>query len=205
MKTIEFDTHFYKKLWTLMVPIMVQNLMLALVAVADAFMLGGLDQNYMSAVSLATQIQFIQNMFLSAATAGLAILGAQYWGKQDIKALDDIFALAIRICGIVSVLFFVACAFFPRYLMLIFTNEPVLIDYGVSYLKIASFSLSVDRFFAVLYSHDEDIRARGYCGGSQLDYSAYKHNAQYHIYLWCIWNREHECEGSGTCLHSYQE
>ncbi len=74
---------------------------------------------------------------LSAATAGLAILGAQYWGKQDIKALDDIFALAIRICGIVSVLFFVACAFFPRYLMLIFTNEPVLIDYGVSYLKIA--------------------------------------------------------------------
>jgi Na+-driven multidrug efflux pump len=111
MKTIEFDTHFYKKLWTLMVPIMVQNLMLALVAVADAFMLGGLDQNYMSAVSLATQIQFIQNMFLSAATAGLAILGAQYWGKQDIKALDDIFGLAIRICGIVSVLFFVACAF----------------------------------------------------------------------------------------------
>ena len=133
MRTIEFDTHFYKKLWTLMVPIMVQNLMLALVAVADAFMLGGMDQNYMSAVSLATQIQFIQNMFLSAATAGLAILGAQYWGKQDIKALDDIFALAIRICGIVSVLFFVACAFFPRYLMLIFTNEPVLIDYGVNY------------------------------------------------------------------------
>ena len=40
----------------LMVPIMVQNLMLALVAVADAFMLGGLDKNYMSAVSLATQI-----------------------------------------------------------------------------------------------------------------------------------------------------
>ena len=112
MKTIEFDTHFYKKLWTLMVPIMVQNLMLALVAVADAFMLGGLDQNYMSAVSLATQIQFIQNMFLSAATAGLAILGAQYWGKQDIKALD----------------------------------EPVLIDYGVSYLKIASFSYLLTGF-----------------------------------------------------------
>ena len=139
MKIIEFDTHFYKKLWTLMVPIMVQNLMLALVAVADAFMLGGLDQNYMSAVSLATQIQFIQNMFLSAATAGLAILGAQYWGKQDIKALDDIFALAIRICGVVSVLFFVACAFFPRYRFLIFPTYPVAIDYCGSYLNIASF------------------------------------------------------------------
>lgn len=146
MKTIEFDKTFYKKLWMLMLPIMLQNLMLALVAVADAFMLGGLDQNYMSAVSLATQIQFIQNMFLSAATAGLAILGAQYWGRQNIKTLDDIFGLAIRICGIVSVIFFVACAFFSRYLMMIFTNEPILIDYGVSYLRIASFSYLLTGF-----------------------------------------------------------
>ena len=44
------DTIFYKKLLGLMLPMMLQNLMLALVAVADAFMLGGMDQNYMSAV-----------------------------------------------------------------------------------------------------------------------------------------------------------
>lgn len=50
---------FYSKLWGLMLLIVLQNLMLALVAVADVFMLGGMDQNYMSAVSLATQIQFI--------------------------------------------------------------------------------------------------------------------------------------------------
>ncbi len=62
------DSKFYRKLWWLMIPIVLQNLMLAMVAVADAFMLGGVDQNYMSAVSLATQIQFIQNMFLAAAT-----------------------------------------------------------------------------------------------------------------------------------------
>ena len=100
------DTVFYKKLWNLMIPIVLQNLMLALVAVADAFMLGGLDQNYMSAVSLATQIQFIQNMFLAAATASLGILGAQYWGKGDIRTLDDIFCMALRLCGLVSIVFF---------------------------------------------------------------------------------------------------
>ena len=64
MGKLQKDEAFYKKLWSLMVPIVLQNLMLAMVAVADAFMLGGMDQNYMSAVSLATQIQFIQNMFL---------------------------------------------------------------------------------------------------------------------------------------------
>ena len=64
MGKLQKDEAFYKKLWSLMVPIVLQNLMLAMVAVADAFMLGGMDQNYMSAVSLATQIQFIQNMFV---------------------------------------------------------------------------------------------------------------------------------------------
>ena len=48
MKKMERDTVFYKKLFELMIPIMLQNLMLALVAVADAFMLGGMDQNYIS-------------------------------------------------------------------------------------------------------------------------------------------------------------
>lgn len=134
------DEMFYKKLWGLMVPIVLQNLMLALVAVADAFMLGGMDQNYMSAVSLATQIQFVQNMFLAAATASLGILGAQYWGKGDIQTLDDIFCMALRLCGLVSVLFFLACVCFPEKLMLLFTNERVLIDYGVEYLHIAGFS-----------------------------------------------------------------
>lgn len=140
MGKLQKDEAFYKKLWNLMVPIVLQNLMLAMVAVADAFMLGGMDQNYMSAVSLATQIQFIQNMFLAAATASLGILGAQYWGKGDKKTLDEIFCMALRLCGLVSAIFFVGCVFFGRYLMLIFTNEEVLINYGVSYLKIAGFS-----------------------------------------------------------------
>ena len=72
---------FYGKLKKLATPIALQSLMLAAVAAADALMLGGVAQNEMTAVSLATQIQFVQNMFLMAATAAGAILGAQYWGK----------------------------------------------------------------------------------------------------------------------------
>ncbi len=133
-------SNFYHKLWSLMLPITLQNLMLALVAVGDAFMLGGLDQNYMSAVSLATQIQFIQNMFLSSGTAGLSILGAQYWGKKDTRTVDDIFCLALRICGFVSLVFCLACLLLPGALMRFFTNEPVLIELGSEYLRIAAFS-----------------------------------------------------------------
>ena len=83
------DKEFYPKLWNLALPIALQNLMLALVAAADALMLGRVDQNTMSAVSLATQIQFIQNMVLSSIVAGIVVLGAQYWGKGDKKTIND--------------------------------------------------------------------------------------------------------------------
>ena len=63
------DKHFNRNLLRLAMPIAIQSLMLAAVAAADAFMLGGVEQNAMSAVSLATQIQFVQNMILSSATA----------------------------------------------------------------------------------------------------------------------------------------
>ncbi|MDO4291922.1 MAG: MATE family efflux transporter [Eubacteriales bacterium] len=134
------DREFYGKLCRLTLPIALQSLMLASVAAADAMMLGYIEQNSMAAVSLATQIQFIQNMVLGAIVSGIAILGAQYWGKGDKHTLNDIFCMSLRLSGIVSLLFFVACVFFPRQLMLIFTNEEVLIHIGIRYLKIAGFS-----------------------------------------------------------------
>ena len=74
---LEKDSIFYRKLWSLMIPIVLQNLMLAMVAVADAFMLGGMNQNYMSAVSLATQIQFIQTCFWQQQQQVL-----EFWGHS---------------------------------------------------------------------------------------------------------------------------
>lgn len=69
---------FNKDLIRLAFPIALQSLMLASVAAADALMLGKVAQDEMTAVSLATQIQFVQNMFLGAVTGAGAILGAQY-------------------------------------------------------------------------------------------------------------------------------
>ncbi|MCR5187978.1 MAG: MATE family efflux transporter [Treponema sp.] len=134
------DKEFNQKLLRLALPIMLQSLMLALVAAADALMLGSVEQNSMAAVSLATQVQFIQNMIVSSVTSAAAILGAQYWGKGDVKTLKDIFAITLRVCGFASILFWALCVFFPRYLMLIFTSDPILIDIGISYLKIAGWS-----------------------------------------------------------------
>ena len=134
------DKIFCRKLFQLTLPIALQSLMLASVAAADAIMLGSVRQDSMAAVSLATQIQFIQNMALSSIVAAAGILGAQYWGKGDKRTVQDIFCISLRYCGGVSLLFFLGCVFFPRYLMMIFTNEEVLISIGVRYLRVAGWS-----------------------------------------------------------------
>lgn len=131
---------FYRNLTRLALPIALQSLMLASVAAGDALMLGKVAQNEMTAVSLATQIQFVQNMFLSSATAAGAILGAQYYGKGDRHTLEDLFNMTLRFCGIVSVLFFLACELMPELLMHIFTHDAPLIAIGSSYLRIAGWS-----------------------------------------------------------------
>ena len=131
---------FYRNLARLALPISLQSLMLASVAAGDALMLGKVAQNEMTAVSLATQIQFVQNMFLSAVTMAGAILGAQYWGKGDRRTLEDIFHLMLRFCGILSVVFFLACELAPELLMRIFASDASLIAVGSSYLRIAGWS-----------------------------------------------------------------
>ena len=78
------DGAFWGKLVRLALPITLQALLTALVAVADAVMLGRVDQDSMAAVSLASQFQFLQNMVLFAIGSALSLLCAQYWGKGDL-------------------------------------------------------------------------------------------------------------------------
>ena len=131
---------FYGKLKKLALPIAFQSLMLAAVAAADALMLGGVEQNQMAAVSLATQVQFVQNMFVMSATAAGSILGAQYWGKGDRATMRRLFNLMLRWSGLISLLFFAACEIFPEGLMRLFSHDDPIIEIGSGYLRIAGFS-----------------------------------------------------------------
>lgn len=118
---------FYKKLAVLVLPIAVQNLMTALVSASDALMLGFLDQSLLSAVSLATQVQFVLNLFYAALTIGFTVLAAQYWGKGDFRSVEKILAAALKSALLVSVVFFFAALAVPELLMRIFGLNAVLI------------------------------------------------------------------------------
>ena len=143
MKILEFfrdDTMFYTKLRKLVLPLAFQQFMLAAVSASDALMLGVLSQDSLSAVSLAGQITFIFNLFLSGFTTGTSILAAQYYGKGDQVSLEKIFAYVIRISALVSAVFCLAALLLPESLMRFFTSDPALIRGGADYLRVVAAS-----------------------------------------------------------------
>ena len=129
---------FYKELTGLVLPIAIQNLMTALVSASDAFMLGFVNQTSLSAVSLATQIQFVHNLFMLALTIGTTTLAAQYWGKGDTDSVEEVLAIVLKISLTVSFVFSAAALLAPEALMKIFTDDMELIQAGIPYLRIVS-------------------------------------------------------------------
>ena len=133
-------SNFSKKLFTLILPITFQQFMLALVSASDALMLGMLSQDELSAVSLAGQITFVENLFLAAMTIGLSMLASQYWGKKDLVSVEKIFGYIMKVTAGISFLFFAVSLAMPDILMRIFTNEESLISGGAIYLRTVSLS-----------------------------------------------------------------
>lgn len=131
---------FSRQLFALVLPIAAQNLLSALVSASDALMLGSLDQASLSAASLATQVQFVLNLFFAALTIGSGVLAAQYWGKGDRDAVEAVLMTALRASVVTAAAFFLAARSCPAALMGLLTNEPELIALGVPYLRTASWS-----------------------------------------------------------------
>ena len=146
----QMENGFRNKILKLALPIAAQQFMLALVSACDAFMLGGLNQGSLSAVSLASQITFVFNLILTALTIGENMFVAQYYGKRDFDGLRTSAGLVLKYVLAVSVLFLIATLLVPEALMRLFTSDITLIDYGVKYLKLIGLSYVFSGILQVL-------------------------------------------------------
>lgn len=129
---------FYRQIFRLLIPIMLQNLMNAAVSSADVLMLSFVGQSAISAVSLATNyagILFSVNFGLGT---GVTMLSAQYFGKGDLRAIRAVEGIALRLGLVFSLAAGTAALLIPKWMMLVFTNDPELIELGCQYLRIVS-------------------------------------------------------------------
>jgi len=147
---------FYRKIFRLVLPIVLQNLLSAAVNSADVVMLNYVSQEAISAVSLATQYSSILFMVYYGLGTGATMLCAQYYGKGDMKAIQMVEGIALRFSVGISLIFAVAAFCIPELMMMVFTKDTALIEIGASYLRIVSLSYFcwgfIEIYLAVLRS-----------------------------------------------------
>ncbi|MBE5958200.1 MAG: MATE family efflux transporter [Lachnospiraceae bacterium] len=131
---------FYKQIFKLIFPIVIQNLLSAAVSSVDVLMLTKVGQSSLAAVSLAAQYANILFMVYFGVGTGVTLLGAQYWGKNDIKAIELVEGIALRFSVCAGIVMFICTLTIPELMMRLFTSDPELIAIGGVYLRYVGFS-----------------------------------------------------------------
>lgn len=145
------NKELYKKLFTIVTPIAFQYLMSSLVTASDAFMLGFLEQDALSASSLAGQVAFVYSLFYGAFISGCNVLAAQHWGRKDAATVEKVLAVTMRYALITGLAFTLATFLVPEQIMRIFTSDEALIPMGAVYLRTAALSYVLTGFSQVYF------------------------------------------------------
>lgn len=148
-----------RKIIRLVLPIAFQQFMFALVGASDAVMLGRLNQNSMAAVSLASQLTFVFNLFMAAFVIGENMFVAQYFGKKDDAGISKVVSLVLCISCVVAVLFMIGAMVFPAGIMRFFTNEPELVVMGSRYLEYVGISYLLSAVAQVYLTYMKNCNA----------------------------------------------
>ncbi|MGL5150615.1 MAG: MATE family efflux transporter [Clostridium sp.] len=139
-KVFNIEKSFYKKVFIIALPIIIQNLITSSLNIVDTMMIGKLGENEIAAVGIANQYFFLLNILIMGLFSGIGIFTSQYWGKKDIKNIKRLMGFGI-ICGvIVGAIFTIWAQVSPTSIMAIFNTDPIVIKLGAEYLSILSIS-----------------------------------------------------------------
>lgn len=127
---------FYRQMFKLAIPIIIQNLLSAAVNSSDVIMLNYVGQSAISAVSLAANYSNILFMVYYGLGTGASLLCAQYFGKKNMQAIHAVEGIALLFSLAISALVALAAFTIPQRMLLLFTSDQELIAIGSSYIRI---------------------------------------------------------------------
>ena len=131
---------FYRRLFLLALPIIVQNLITTSLGFLDTFMVGLLGSEQMSAVTVANVPIFIIQLIVFGLQSGSSVLISQYWGRGDRESINRVMGIGFMIAGGVSVLFAAILCAFPAQVLYLITDNLTLVELAEPYLRIVGFS-----------------------------------------------------------------
>ena len=154
----------YKKVFTIGIPVSIENMIYSLMNFIDVFMVGkenvvlGLGTAAVAGLGFANQIFMIFIVSLFGLNSGGGILAAQYYGKKDYKNLKKCLGITITVGLLFSFLFFLMGLFIPEKIIGIFTSDPKVLKLGANYFRVIAL---IYPLIGLGYSFNMQLRAIG--------------------------------------------
>jgi MATE efflux family protein len=132
------DKAFYRKVFAVCLPIMLQQLLSTAMYMVDTIMIGGLGDIELAGVGAANQLAYLLDICLFGVTGGGSVFMAQYFGKKDLAGVRRTLGLCIVLAGACAALFVAVAQGFGGFCVGLFSDEAAVTARGVEYLTIAS-------------------------------------------------------------------
>ena len=140
LKALRREPGFYRNLFALAMPMILQNLITTSLGFVDTFMVGLVGSNQLSAVTAANTPIFMLQVVIFGMMSGLTVMVSQYWGQQDMESINRCMGVVTYIGLATSAIFAAAFVFLPYQVMSIVTDNALLIELGAPYLRIVGVS-----------------------------------------------------------------
>lgn len=135
-----FEKSFFRDVLKLGLPIALHQFLIQSLKLSDSLMVGQLGGAQITAVANGAQVAYFLYLISIGVGAAASMFVSQFHGKGERRGVRQTLALSVCVSVVVSAVFFTASFFFPEWVMRLLTNDADVIDYGVQYLRIDSFS-----------------------------------------------------------------
>lgn len=123
MRKLIGDKAFYKKVFAVAIPIMLQNGISNFVSLLDNIMVGRLGTEQMSGVSIVNQLIFVFFLCLFGAVGGVGIFTAQYAGQKNDEGIRTTFRFKLLLGIIILSVFCLVFIFKDTELISLYLHE----------------------------------------------------------------------------------
>lgn len=114
------DAAFYRMVFAVAVPIMIQNGITNFVNMLDNIMIGRIGTESMTGVSIVNQIMFVYNLCLFGAVSGAGIFTAQYYGQKNMEGIRHTVRFKLWVVTVITIFMILLCLFFGQSLINIY-------------------------------------------------------------------------------------
>ena len=139
-RALHRESGFYRRLWTLAAPMILQNIITTSLGFADIFMVGLLGNAEMAAATAANVPVFIIQVVIFGFQSGMAVLVSQYWGRGDTDSINRCLGVALYAVTGFSTLLALITFLFPAQVLRLITPNEELVGLAVRYIQIVGFS-----------------------------------------------------------------